>query len=427
MIEHELRQFLMAVVTLLAAAHFTGYLFERFGLPRVIGEITGGLLVGKTGLGHLSPAAYDYLFRSFEAEEKLLSALYWMGLILLMFVSGFSLERGSRRSEHRLILVLAVMTTIFPFVAGWAATNYVDFSAFMGPAGNGLALSLVVAIAVAVTSIPVISRIFLDLGISGSRFARNVLSIAVAHDIVLWGALAVATGLVSTSAPTPTLIGFIIGKTILFFVISLSIGPSLLSRLSGARFNLVRKASPVGWVLVVCFLLAALASVLEVNVVFGALVAGLLFGGTDDGALEQVKSRIRDFSFAFFIPFYFAMVGLKLDLVNELDLAFTLAFLAFCTICQMTTTLAGARMAGRGWLSAFNYGVAMNARGGPGIVLATVALETGIIDGTFYSTLVLLAVSTSLAAGVWFRHLAVRRFDFDADDRPQTKRQAIRP
>jgi hypothetical protein len=43
----------------------------------------------------------------------------------------------------------------------------------------------------------------------------------------------------------------------------------------------------------------------------------------------------------------------------------------------------------------------MNARGGPGIVLASQAYDARIIGSGFYTTLVLLAVVTSMLAGTW--------------------------
>ena len=43
----------------------------------------------------------------------------------------------------------------------------------------------------------------------------------------------------------------------------------------------------------------------------------------------------------------------------------------------------------------------MNARGGPGIVVASTAFAAGIINQPFYAVLVLLAIVTSLAAGAW--------------------------
>jgi Kef-type K+ transport system membrane component KefB len=65
--------------------------------------------------------------------------------------------------------------------------------------------------------------------------------------------------------------------------------------------------------------------------------------------------------------------------------------------------VAAARIARQDWLSSFNLGVAMNTRGGPGIVLATIAFDLGIINEAFFSTLVLIAIVTSIAAGYWLR------------------------
>ncbi len=50
----------------------------------------------------------------------------------------------------------------------------------------------------------------------------------------------------------------------------------------------------------------------------------------------------------------------------------------------------------------------MNARGGPGIVLATVAFDLGLISETFFVALVLVAIVTSLIAGYWLRYVKAR-------------------
>ena len=52
-----------------------------------------------------------------------------------------------------------------------------------------------------------------------------------------------------------------------------------------------------------------------------------------------------------------------------------------------------------------NLAVALNARGGPGIVVASVAYGAGIIDQPFYAVLVMLAIVTSLFAGSWLAHV----------------------
>jgi hypothetical protein len=48
----------------------------------------------------------------------------------------------------------------------------------------------------------------------------------------------------------------------------------------------------------------------------------------------------------------------------------------------------------------------MNARGGPGIVLASTTYAAGVINQTFFVILVMLSVVTSLLAGAWLERVA---------------------
>jgi len=110
-------------------------------------------------------------------------------------------------------------------------------------------------------------------------------------------------------------------------------------------------------------------------------------------------------SFAFFIPVYFALVGLKIDLVQGFSLRMLLVFLlGSCLIKIISVSFAG-RFAGFRGLDLFNLAITTNARGGPGIVLASVAFEAGIISPKFYTTLVLTAIITSQIAGAWLDYV----------------------
>jgi len=102
---------------------------------------------------------------------------------------------------------------------------------------------------------------------------------------------------------------------------------------------------------------------------------------------------------------YFAIVGLKLDLVRGFSWWMLTAFLiGSCLIKILSVSLAG-RLAGFRGLDLINLALTTNARGGPGIVLASVALDAGIISNGFYTTLVLAAVITSQIAGAWLDYV----------------------
>ena len=51
-----------------------------------------------------------------------------------------------------------------------------------------------------------------------------------------------------------------------------------------------------------------------------------------------------------------------------------------------------------------NFAITMNARGGPGIVLATVAYANGIISLEFFTVLILTTMLSSLIAGYYLRY-----------------------
>src|ERR1700753_1603223 len=75
-----------------------------------------------------------------------------------------------------------------------------------------------------------------------------------------------------------------------------------------------------------------------------------------------------------------------------------------CVIKILSVSLAG-RCAGFRGLDLMNLAITTNARGGPGIVLATVAFDAGIISSKFYTTLVLAAILTSQMAGAWLDYV----------------------
>jgi hypothetical protein len=106
-----------------------------------------------------------------------------------------------------------------------------------------------------------------------------------------------------------------------------------------------------------------------------------------------------------FVPIYFAVVGYRLDLTRTFSI--TMVIMVLVVACSVKLTSAGlaARLAGVAWRDSANLSIALNARGGPGIVLATVAYDAQIINAAFYTALVFLTVLTSQAAGAWLDYV----------------------
>src|SRR5438067_2713902 len=227
----EVTRFFVAIVALMGLAHFLGSVFSRLHMPRVIGEIAGGLVLGPTLFGAIAPGAQHWVFAAFTGEDKLLAMASEFGLVLLLFMSGMEIKARFAREDRKVAFPLLAGATLLPFLLGVAAPRVFNFKPYMGSAGNIGSLTIIIGIAVAITSIPVISKIFLDLGIMHTRFARICLTVATVEDIALWGLLAVAISLSKSSHPS---LGDFIRTplvTIAFFAVAMVLLPRLLNGL----------------------------------------------------------------------------------------------------------------------------------------------------------------------------------------------------
>ncbi|MCG3175258.1 MAG: Na(+)/H(+)-K(+) antiporter GerN [Candidatus Omnitrophica bacterium] len=402
-----LSRFFLAVLLLLLSALVCGNLFQRLTIPKVVGEIAGGLFLGPTLLGRVLPGAYEEIFMR---QGELISAVYWLGLVLLMFCSGFEIETGLDRRDKRVILGLVIGTTVVPALFGWISTYFFDLDRLMGPAGDTLALRLIITVALAVTSIPVLSKIFMDLGILRTTFAKITLATATIHDLVLWVFVSIAAGLVSSErAQSFADISMHVVISVLFFFTALVVMPRCI-RWIDARPGLrsLPKNNELAVIVLVLLVFTVLAGWLDVNLVFGAFLAGIVVNGVKHPSFEEARRHIKSFSTAFFVPVYFAVVGLKIDLFRDLDAGFVTLFTLYAMLVQTVAVLVTARWLRYDWLSSANLAFALNDRGGPCIVLATLALDLGIISREFFVTLVALAILTSLTAGWWLRYVLRR-------------------
>ena len=400
----DLTSLLLVLLLLVGLAQLLGHLFTRIRQPKVVGEILAGVLLGPALLGKISLGSANFVdFASHHATS--LSFIYWLGLLLLMFLSGAETRQLFTPEERREVSWLAIVGTGIPFLIGLALGPWLAGPALAGPNSTRVSLIIILAGGVVVTSVPVISKIFADLKILDTRFARLVLGVAVLEDIVLWAALAVATALAGKVALTPRQIAIHLLATVAFFVLGLTLLPRAVKRINKARANVLAQHAPVAYALAVLFAYCILAGVLNVSLAFAAFLAGFAVVHKKRRLFADALDAIRKVSFGFFIPIYFALVGLKLDLVRGFSWKMLAAFLiGSCAVKLLAVSFAG-RMAGFRGLDLLNLAITTNARGGPGIVLASVAFDAGIISATFYTTLVLTAILTSQFAGAWLDYV----------------------
>lgn len=407
-VEELLLPLLIQLVLILAFARVCAWLFRRLRQPAVVGEIAAGLILGPSVLGQLCPLLFQAVFRPAlpglgqEASDLLLSrvftALSQVGLVLLLFLVGLEFDFRHLRWNGKATLAVALAGLAFPFAlgAGLGLGIHGEVAANVPAAGFVLLLGT----AMAITAIPVLGRMMLEMGITRTRLAAVTIAAAAAEDACGWILLAAVAALARSRFDPLHTLGMIAG-TAAFALAMVFLARPLLSRFA-------RKALEAGGgelsvnglaaTLVLLFLCAVVTNVIGIFAVFGAFVLGAVLS-EEHAFRDAVNRRLRDFVTAFFLPVFFAYTGLRTN-VGTLDSWQLWAVAAAVSLVAVLGKLGGCALAA--WWAGLRpreaacVGVMMNTRGLMELVVANVGKDLGVIPDSVYCMLVLMALVTTL-------------------------------
>lgn len=410
--DHETAMTFLALALLLLFSRICGTLLERIKGPRVVGEILGGMILGGSGLFLLLPEQMKTVFFAYPEQGKVLNIFYQLGLIFLMFLSGYHTEVKIEKQNARMISLLFLGATVLPMLA---AVPFIPMfrENFIGSSGNPISFSLVFCIGIAITSIPVISKIFFDMGIMHTRFANTVLTVAAFQDLCLWILLNIATK-ISVSGS--------IGLGQMLLIAFSTLGTFAVITAAASRIKVRMEIKDTKQYYSVCFILllvvCGVLSMAGINIMYSAFIAGYIVKAMfcSEERTEKAVIALQEIVFSFFVPVYFALVGIQLNVIHGFSVSRFLLFFLIAFGLEFVGTWVNLLFSGLSGDIRMNFAVTMNARGGPGIVLATVSYSANIISLEFFTVLILTTMLSSMIAGYYLRFQQKKNMDiFDAE------------
>ncbi|MFZ4712944.1 MAG: cation:proton antiporter [Bacteriovoracaceae bacterium] len=399
MSSQDFNHFLLLASIALILSHFLGHLFSKIKQPRVMAEISVGLILGPSLFGFFFPAAQSWLFP--DSMTSLLALLKELGLILLMFCSGAELRHLDPRKHKKSCTYGIILGIGLPALFGGLSLQFLDLSSLIGELGDNGKLKLAIILSMAVTSIPVISRILLDLNLLKSKFAEQVLSIALIEDFILYALLNVVLSK-NSEAQNPISSLFIhiaISSLFLGAVIFWRERIFLFFRSFAKKTTTESNHLYLTFILATLFIIIYLTNYLGIVSMISAFCAGMVLGSGTSDRVEELIETVRQFSFAIFIPFYFFMVGYRINLARDFNFGWFLFFFLFSSFLKTLGGYLTGKLSGESRFRSWALGLTLNARGGPGIVIATAAYDQKIISNTLFTTLIITALMTSSLAG----------------------------
>jgi len=259
-----------------------------------------------------------------------------------------------------------------------------------------------------ITAIPVLGRIFMELGLSHTRTAALTIGAAAIGDVSGWiilGAISLLVkGAFSWGWAVPRIAGLV---AYVAFVLLVARAP--LRRAIERHFTRHGEMRPafVPYIVILLFVSAAITSNLGVFAIIGGFVIGVALHD-DRRFAEEWKRRVSPIVWAFFLPIFFAYTGLRTDVgaiqgwpgLVTLTLVLVVAF-----VSKLAGTYAAARLVGEERRSALTIGVCMNTRGMMELIVLNIGKDLGLLPTDIFSMLVIMALVSTFAATPLIRWL----------------------
>jgi len=373
---------LIDLLVVLLAAKLGDELFKRLGLPTLIGEILAGVVVGSSVLGFVEPTDTLAVFSE-------------LGAVFLLFWVGLETRIGDLRQVGRAAALVGVLGVVLPF-AGGAGIGIAS--------GEATAVVVFIGAALIATSVGITSAVLSDVGLVATAAGRTILGAAVVDDILAMLILGVAVGLAGEAGADYASLALSAALAIAFVAFFALGGTRVMQRRPGVLKAPRFSESPLLPAVLLCLALAAIAAQIGLAAIIGAFLAGMMVAETKEQ--HPIEEEVAPL-YAFFAPFFFAFIGLQLDLSAYSSLE-TLGLLAATTAVAVVTKFVGAWLGARslGSREATIVGVGMIPRGEVGIVIAGIALAEGAVSEQFFAVIVGMSVLTTLLAPPVLRAVA---------------------
>lgn len=376
----------LALILMITLADACGLVFERFGMPNLVGEISAGIL-----LGNLALVGIDFNFSALLRESQFMTYSSELALVLLLFLVGLESDMKDMLRVGSNAAAVACAGVLLPVLLGLAAAYAMGI--------DGGLQGWFVGAMLAATSVGITAKLLESHGVIKSNSAKVILGAAVIDDVLGIMLLAVLASIATSGEFAYTDLFIIIVKAVLFFAGALYIGQRLMPEMV-QMLALTKHASIwTGFAFCLALGFAQLAAFAGLAPLIGAFVAGLLLDDVDfrvgdtlqKHTLEELIRPISDI----LITIFFVGIGALVQLEVLLDPVMLLTIVVLTLVAVVSKGAAGFLVRGPGF-DRLGIGFGMVPRGEVGLVFAAFAFAQGVFRTETYSALVMVVLLSTV-------------------------------
>lgn len=296
-------EFLSLVIVVLAA-FLTPIIVNRLNinfLPVVVAEILMGIVIGNS-------------FLNIVERDSILNILSTLGFIFLMFLSGLEIDfkafkkdkrarQGQNDDESSIPGHLNLALTVFAFIMIISILLAYVFK-WLGLVDDVLLMVIIIS----TISLGVVVPTLKEMNIMRTTIGQFILLVAVLADLVTMILLTVYGAINGQGGSTIWLIGILVVFTAISYILGVQFKRmSFLQKLMDGTTQIGIRA-----VFALIILLVALAEGVGAENILGAFLAGVVVSLLNPD--EEMVEKLDSFGYGFFIPNFFIMVGVDLNI-----------------------------------------------------------------------------------------------------------------
>ncbi|HDJ2828041.1 TPA: monovalent cation:proton antiporter family protein [Staphylococcus aureus] len=296
-------EFLSLVIVVLAA-FLTPIIVNRLNinfLPVVVAEILMGIVIGNS-------------FLNIVERDSILNILSTLGFIFLMFLSGLEIDfkafkkdkrarQGQNDDESSIPGHLNLALTVFAFIMIISILLAYVFK-WLGLVDDVLLMVIIIS----TISLGIVVPTLKEMNIMRTTIGQFILLVAVLADLVTMILLTVYGAINGQGGSTIWLIGILVVFTAISYILGVQFKRmSFLQKLMDGTTQIGIRA-----VFALIILLVALAEGVGAENILGAFLAGVVVSLLNPD--EEMVEKLDSFGYGFFIPIFFIMVGVDLNI-----------------------------------------------------------------------------------------------------------------
>lgn len=363
--------FIPAILVILIAAGIGILLSIKINQPKIFGELILGMIIGQFVI--IAPTA-----------RSPVSDMAEIGILLLLFSIGMDLDLDKFKEAMRPASGVASGGIALPFILGYLAGILFGFPNIV---------ALFIGASLVATSVGISASILQDAGKLQTRVGTLIIDSAVADDVIGVIIMTVLFG-ISTSGHLQLMnLLFLLVFTILFFVLSLTVGITGMRWIS-ETISIEREYLLLLGGLIILLSFALIAKGIGLASIIGAFLAGLIMGETDYS--ESLARSVSLIGPGFFVPIFFVNIGMEFKLYAFTSVGLFGTFLiALAFAGKIIGCGLGAEFFEFSDRESLVAGVAMVPRAEVALVIAHFGLEYDIFGSDIVSAVLVMVIFTT--------------------------------